>query len=627
MIMPSGAPGNHEPQRRFFNSRERAALFLAADGRCTECGIELEPGWHADHVDPHSRGGDTDVTNGQALCPPCNLKKGNKMTDLRAWQSEALEKFLRADTDFLCVATPGAGKTRFALAAAEILLERGIVRRVVVVAPTSHMRTQWAKAAHTGFGIQLDSSFANQTGAVAKDFDGIAVTYQSVASIPLLYRRIATQVPTLVILDEVHHGGDSKAWGDALHEAFDPAARRLLLSGTPDRTDGTPVPFVRYDEENKFVAGHSYDYGQALADRQGVVRQIAFPTFDGEARWLEAQKVESKLRLSESDEATRANALRSALLPDGPWMTSVLKAANDELTRQREQVPDAGGLVVAADQTKAVRYAAMLERIAGEPAEIAVSDLPDASDRITRFAGGSSRWIVAVAMVSEGVDIPRLVVGVYATNTTTPLFFKQVAGRFVRTRGPQDEACATLFIPSVAPLVSFAASIERTIPLALKEAEARAEREAKESATGQLDLNIVVPLSPSEAVHVGTILSGESFADAELRQAEEYAALAGMPASVTAAQVARLVRVAGGGRTIGTATVELPKPSLEEQKRLVRADLQRRVGYLARLTDRPHGYIHADLNRHLDDTVKTATLETLKKRLEVVESWIARVVE
>lgn len=611
-----------DPRRRF-NSTERVALYLASDGRCTYCGEELEPGWHADHTTPHSRGGATDTTNGQATCPSCNLTKGSTVSDLREWQAEALEKFLRSNDDFLCVATPGAGKTRFALAAAERMMRRGEITRILVVAPTSHMRTQWARAAHKTANLQLDSTFTNAVGAVARDYDGIAVTYQSVASQPALYRKIATDVKTLVILDEVHHGGDELSWGTALRTAFETATRRLLLSGTPDRTDSNPVPFVRYDADRKFIADYSYDYGQALADRQGVVRQIAFPAFDGETRWLDASSVESKLKLSDVDPTTRAKALSSALMPDGPWIGSVLRAANEELTRQRELVPDAGGLVVAADQFKAAKYAKMLEQICGEPVTLAVSDIPNASAEISKFADAASRWIVAVAMVSEGVDIPRLVVGVYATNTATSLFFRQVAGRFVRTRSAEDESCAVLFIPSVDPLVSFAAEIERTIPQALLEADERVARESKGDGNGQLEINLVVPLAPSEAVHLSTILSGESFTDAELRDAEEKAKLAGFPPSVTPAQVARLLRLATGQRTIGTTTVDLPQPSLGERKTIARKKLQNLVGRLSRITQAKHSHIHAELNNHCGDKVATASLDSLEKRLSIITRWVS----
>ncbi|MFV2084988.1 DEAD/DEAH box helicase family protein [Micromonospora sp. LOL_021] len=604
-----------DPRRRF-NRGERTALYLAADGRCMACGSELEPGWHADHHRPHSRGGATDVINGQALCPTCNLKKGDRtVAELREWQSEALEKFLRLPGDFLCVATPGAGKTRFALAAAEALVQRGEIQKIIVVAPTAHMRNQWARAANAVFGIQLDPRFTNGDGAPARDFDGIAVTYQSVASQPLLYRRIATMSRTLVILDEVHHGGDTLSWGSALREAFGDASRRLLLSGTPDRTDGNAVPFVTYDKDRRFVADYSYDYGQALADRQGVVRPIAFAAMDGDARWLDASSVESKLKLSQTDPTTRAKALSSALLADGPWITSVLRAANDELTSHRELVPDAAGLVVADDQFKAVKYASLLEQISGEKPTLAISDIPDASEEIARFTKADTRWIVAVAMVSEGVDIPRLVVGVYATAKSTELFFKQVAGRFVRTRGEDDYSCATLYIPSVDPLVSYAAEIERTVPRALKEAEERAEREAQEgSGSGrQLEFDMVVPLAPSEAVHMATILSGDSFTEAELRSAEEYAKLANLPANVTPAQAAQLLRIAGM-RHAAPDPVQTAPAALTDKKAAVRKDLNRLVGRLHRITNKPHRHINADLNKHCGDTVATASLDNLEKR-------------
>ncbi len=621
--MPKEPPA----ERRRFNARERVALYLAADGRCSGCGAELEPGWHADHVDPHSRGGPTDVTNGQALCPKCNEKKGARpVVELREWQAEALEKFLRQPNDFLCVATPGAGKTRFALAGAERLMQAGTVRQIIVVTPTSHLRKQWADAAHRDFGIQLDRRFANPSGAIAKDFDGVVMTYQSIASEPLFWRSRASQAPTLVILDEPHHGADVLSWGKGLTQAFEVATVRLLLSGTPDRTDGHAVPFVQYDDVGKFKASYTYDYGEALADRQGVVRQIAFPTFDGDTRWLEAGVIEAKMRLSDADEQNRAKALSSALLPDGPWIASVLREANKELIRQREVVPDAGGLVVASGQPQAIRYARTLEQITGEPVTVAVSDMPDASDRISEFASGSGRWIVAVAMVSEGVDIPRLVVGVYATNISTDLFFRQVSGRLIRTRGSEDESCATLFIPSVQPLVSYAAAIERTIPKALREAEERAQREEKQGST-QLALDIFqrdVPLAASDAVHTATILAGDSFSEAELQRAQVAGQLAGLPASLTPVQIARLARVLGAGRPVGTAVVEIPQRQLGDEKAAVRRDLQRRVCYLARITDRPYSHISADLMRATGGhPVKTAELETLRKRRELVERWIA----
>jgi len=63
-------------RRRRFSGRERAALAIVAGGKCRRCGDELTPDFHGDHVVAHARGGRTDVTNGQALCPACNRAKG-----------------------------------------------------------------------------------------------------------------------------------------------------------------------------------------------------------------------------------------------------------------------------------------------------------------------------------------------------------------------------------------------------------------------------------------------------------------------------------------------------------------------------------------------------------------------
>jgi superfamily II DNA or RNA helicase len=289
----------------------------------------------------------------------------------------------------------------------------------------------------------------------------------------------------------------------------------------------------------------------------------------------------------------------------------------------REEVSDAAGLVVAADQFKARKYAAILESICGETPTLAISDEPDASRRIADFTKAKSRWIVAVAMVSEGVDIPRLAVGVYATNVSAELFFRQVVGRFVRTRGDEDFTVASLYIPSVQPLLSYAAEIERMIPKALREAVERAERENKDSGSPtQLEINVVEPLGSSEAIHIATILGGEQFADAELRKAEEMARLAGIPANVNAAQVARLMRMVTGSRTLGTTTVEMPSAPLADEKRQVRKYIANKVGRLNRLADMPHSHIHSKLNQICGDTTPTADLDGLKRRLTLLDTWI-----
>ncbi|MCG2797078.1 MAG: DEAD/DEAH box helicase family protein, partial [Cellulomonas sp.] len=189
---------------------------------------------------------------------------------LRAWQAQALVVYReKAARDFLAVATPGAGKTTFALRVAAELLEAGTVRRITVVAPTEHLKKQWADAA-ARVGIRLDPAFSNAQGRHGAGFDGVAVTYAQVASKPALHAARTAAARTLVILDEVHHGGDALSWGDAVHDAFEGATRRLALTGTPFRSDTSAIPFVRYEPDHdgirRSVADVTYGYGEALRD-------------------------------------------------------------------------------------------------------------------------------------------------------------------------------------------------------------------------------------------------------------------------------------------------------------------------------------------------------------------------
>ncbi|HEY3652196.1 MAG TPA: DEAD/DEAH box helicase family protein, partial [Streptosporangiaceae bacterium] len=168
---------------------------------------------------------------------------------LRAWQREAtLEYFRQPRRDFLLNATPGAGKTAYALTLAAELLARREIMAITVVTPTEHLKHQWAASA-ARFGLALDPSYSNAQGRASSDFVGVAVTYAQVAAHPMLHRQRTEGRRTLVIFDEVHHAGDALSWGDAVREAFEPARRRIALTGTPFRSDTNPIPFVNYSEQ------------------------------------------------------------------------------------------------------------------------------------------------------------------------------------------------------------------------------------------------------------------------------------------------------------------------------------------------------------------------------------------
>ena len=329
-----------------------------------------------------------------------------------------------------------------------------------MVAPTEHLKVQWAEAAARA-GLPLDPTYAAGKGRTASDFVGVVVTYAGVAVNPLAMRIRTERFKTLVILDEVHHAGDALSWGEGVQEAFGPATRRLALTGTPFRSDVNPIPFVSYtpgeDGVPRSRSDFTYGYADALADH--VVRPVLFLAYSGDMTWRTRAGDEIAARLGEpltKDHA--AHALRTALHPEGSWVPAVLEAADRRLSEVRRHVPDAGGLVIASDQDSARAYAKLLRRISGEAPTLVLSDEKAASRRIAAFTEGDSRWMVAVRMVSEGVDVPRLAVGVYATTTATPLFFAQAVGRFVRARRRGETA--SVFVPSVPSLLGFAAEIE-----------------------------------------------------------------------------------------------------------------------------------------------------------------------
>ncbi|MEU1673844.1 DEAD/DEAH box helicase family protein [Streptomyces roseifaciens] len=551
---------------------------------------------------------------------------------LRQWQDDGLRRFLGTNRDFLVVATPGAGKTAFALLAAQAMMDRGEIGWITVVVPTDHLKGQWAEAAARQ-GIKLNPAFANAKKATAPDYDGVVTTYQSVAADPRVWDRMANQPsrPCLVILDEVHHAGDSEhlAWGPALFLAFSGVHRRLMLSGTPFRTDAKPIPFLRYDEERRVIPDINYDYGMALQDQE-VVRPVVFPALDGEARWRLASEHAVAKRLSETDPGTISHALSAALDPGKDWIPSVLRRANDELSLIRQDTPDIGGLVLATNQQHARAYATILQKITGESATVATSDAPSASKRIFEFASDSTRWIVAVQMVAEGVDIPRLGVIVYATRTRTELFFRQVVGRCIRRRGDGDELCARVFIPTIQPLLDPAARIELTVQHVLRDEEerVRSRHAVGESAGGSGNRPAALPrqvevIGSSQSVHPYTINSGEAFGERILLNARRLGQEAGLPASTEPSAIVRLMRLAGNQIGDGRPWPVVKEQTLVERKKELRAVVNRKVGHLAVLTRQPHRNIHRRLHDAFgEDNIEQATVDTLNKRLVLLGGWI-----
>ncbi|MDF3337640.1 DEAD/DEAH box helicase [Mycolicibacterium septicum] len=552
---------------------------------------------------------------------------------LRGWQRKALVRYLTAKPrDYLAVATPGAGKTTFALRIAAELLNDRTVDAVTVVVPTEHLKIQWAQSAARS-GIALDPKFSNSNSQTSAEYHGVVVTYAQVASHPTRHRVRTENRKTLVIFDEIHHGGDSKSWGDAMREAFDDATRRLSLTGTPFRSDDSPIPFVNYETDSagfqQSKADHVYGYSDALAD--GVVRPVVFLAYSGEARWRDSAGEEHSARLGEPLTAEQtARAWRTALNPTGEWMPAVIAAADKRLQQKRQHVPDAGGMIIATNQTTARAYADLLIKITGEAPTVVLSDDPGASDRISQYSEGTSRWLVAVRMVSEGVDVPRLSVGVYATSASTPLFFAQAIGRFVRSRRAGETA--SIFLPSVPNLLLLASEMEaqRNHVLGKPHRESDGlDDEALEAAEKRKDekseLENGFESLGADAELDQVIFDGSSFGTATPAGSDEEADYLGIPGLLDASQMRDLLRRRQDEqltkRTAEAAVSGGPPPSrtTHGQIRELRRELNALVTIAHHRTGKPHGWIHNELRRICGGPpVAAATTDQLKARIEAV---------
>jgi superfamily II DNA or RNA helicase len=567
---------------------------------------------------------------------------------LRAWQQAALDEYLsREPRDFLAVATPGAGKTTFALRIATELLDRHVVQQITVVAPTEHLKHQWSEAARK-VGIAIDPTYSGAVGGTSRDYTGIAVTYAGVAAHPMLHRARVENRRTLVILDEIHHAGDALAWGEAISEAFEPAARRLALTGTPFRSDVAPIPFVSYapDAEGarRSVADYTYGYGAALAD--GVVRPVIFMSYAGQMRWR--TKAGDEIAASLGEPMTQdaiSQAWRTALDPAGNWMPSVLRAADKRLTEVRRSVPDAGGLVIATDHNAARAYAKMLRDITRESPTVVLSDDPKASSHIEKFSAGEQRWMVAVRMVSEGVDVPRLAVGVYATSISTPLFFAQAVGRFVRARRRGETA--SVFLPSVPLLVQFAheLELERDHVLDRKKRDgedlwaeeedllAEANAEKNEADLGEFAFQAL----ESEATFDRVMFDGDDYGLAAQPGSAEEADYLGIPGLLEPEHVRTLLQrrqtrqiARQKGRSRPGAEVAPPAPAEErpvvshQQLLSLRKELHTLVGAWHHQSGLPHGVIHNELRRSCGGPpAAQASAAQLRARIDRVRAWAA----
>ena len=567
---------------------------------------------------PHSNHSSLRASNHSSLRASnhSSLRASNH-SSLRAWQIRALNEMARWESgSFLLSAAPGAGKTRPALEFARAQLAAGTASAVVVACPTAPLTRQWARAAHD-LGIDLAPDADSPRPPAG--FHGVSVTYARVAKGPLRWAR-ALPRRTLVIADEAHHLGEELTWGVAFSKAFAETTRWLLLSGTPFRSDATPIPGVSYDADGMAEPDVSYSYAEAVAD--AVCRPMCFVAYDGSLSWRSGDDViESSFEtvLSTREASRRYRTAISTELPDG--LPRILAEADAKLRMIRQDGHrDAAGLVVAADSDHARRIAKLLREATGRVPLVVLHAEARSAAKLAAFATSRDPWIVAVNMVSEGVDIPRLRVGVYATAAKTSLIFRQIVGRFVRTtptHPPRPVEPSWLYVPADPVLRDHAATIEQELRCSLRRPgdenpfeldELNERRETERSAGAEF-----VPLSADVAPQM-TLFGAPAPA---------------RPAPAPSPAAARWANAIAGPAPVSGTRADLPDgpgpvPAFERRAQL-RDERHRLVSEVRRRDGTSHREINSWLNRKLGITsVEQATIDDLERSVELLVGKLSR---
>jgi superfamily II DNA or RNA helicase len=522
---------------------------------------------------------------------------------LRRWQERTMEAMHAWDGErpMLISAAPGAGKTRPALELARAKLATGEISTVVIACPTAPLTRQWARAAHE---LGIDLAPDADSPRPPSGFHGVSVTYARIAKAP---RKWGRELPrrTLLVADEAHHLGEDLTWGVSFSTAFQEHAKWLLLSGTPFRSDATPIPGVSYDSEGIAEPDVSYSFAEAVAD--GVCRPVSFVAYDGTLSWRSGDDViESGFDtvLSTRESSRRYRTAISTELPDG--LPRILREADARLrTLRQDGHRDAGGLVIAADSIHARQIAKLLREVTGRAPVVVLHAEARAAVKLAAFTDSTDPWIVAVNMVSEGVDIPRLRVGVYATAAKTPLIFRQIVGRFVRTIPNRPSEPSWLYVPADPVLRDHAATIEREVRRALRRPgeidpdaldEPRERRETER--TGALDFE---PVS-ADVVPQMSLFGGGPPPPAAPKPSPAAARWLTPDADAREAQNAAPREV----------------PAFERRARL-RDERHRLVSEVRRRDGTSHREINAWLNRAVGiRSVEQATIDELEKSVELL---------
>lgn len=346
---------------------------------------------------------------------------------------------------------------------AKAMFEQDKIDFVVCFSPSRAV----SQSVATTFSRILGKSFNGQIGAA-----GGSYTYQSMATLPKDLWRVLSDHRVLVVLDEIHHCSGSSSddlalgnsWGRTILERIQGhASFTIALSGTPWRTDNTPIALARYTQPDCELHC-DYEYGLRRAVVDGVCRTPRIVLTDNREIHLKSTEIGLRTYSSIRETIKHGHISYPDFLFRDEVLDHTLSEASEKLSQIRQRIPNAGGVVIAATVAHAEHIATRLAAL-GERSVVVSCRTPDAHQMINNFRVSKDRWIISVGMISEGTDIPRLQVCCHLSRIRTELHFRQVLGRILRRQaGEPSEIGGWLYVLAEPTLTEFARRIGEDLP-------------------------------------------------------------------------------------------------------------------------------------------------------------------
>ena len=628
-------------EKRNFSSRQRKALIYIQDN-CNRCGAPLDR-MEADHIIPFSRGGKTELVNGQGLCPKCNKSKSDKFmvepTRPRGWQIEGFERLKESflenkKLDFMLVAGVGSGKTFFSGYAFNFFKRENIFDSIVIISPTENIKRGWSTSFQKYFDIKIDHGYRFKH-SWPRDCQGISITYQSLTAmnVEILKKYINKRV--LLVIDEVHHAGDEKAWGENILYIGEDAGFRLLLSGTPDRSDNAPIPFVTYSKifEKKFRLNYDYYYSYQQSVEDGICCPAIFPEQQSKAKTVEGFKTLQTASDDDLEQKRIYNQIIKVNESEDCYVFETFEKANLKLNEINDSSIEgnrAGLIVCNTIQDSQNLYKLLYDKYGSDFCTLVTSDDVEASQKIEDFKYSEKSWIICIKMVSEGVDIPRLRVIVYASNVTTMIFFMQVMGRAVRNAEKyvdRRDICY-MYLPQYKPLIDNARSVMNELAHIYKEIE-KEEEDFKKGIKIEFTPSLFDIVLESNSIDDGSTYAGSYFDVDTDTKATIWAKELGTSKDLIF-EIMKKVSSETGIRMPD----EMPKQietitdEVERYKRMIK-EVIGRIAYRLNIGQKPSSdqirKIHWELNQSSGiRATNTASLKELKRKLDLAKQWLTK---